>query len=118
MWIRPGNLPETFLFSSIRLIYGEIKSRRADSNRLPLLITSDHSGVAGVCTGLQMPHIQAAFSSLACSVLHRIAFPVVSEWYQDERQLQSDSRSNGTPSRPSLEPQSADTGFRMLHSIS
>jgi len=43
-------------------------------------------------------------------VLHRIAFPVVSEWYQDERQLQSDGRFNGTPSRPS-EPQSAVTGF-------
>src|SRR5918994_6754998 len=30
------------------------KSRRADSNRLPLLITSDRSGVAGVCRGLQI----------------------------------------------------------------
>jgi hypothetical protein len=28
------------------------ESRRADSNRLPLLITSDPSGVAGACTGL------------------------------------------------------------------
>jgi hypothetical protein len=36
---------------------GKTKSRRADSNRLPLLITSDHSGVAGGCTGLQIPHI-------------------------------------------------------------
>jgi hypothetical protein len=36
---------------------GKKESRRADSNRLPLLITSDHSGVAGVCRGLQMPHI-------------------------------------------------------------
>jgi hypothetical protein len=35
----------------------KIRSRRADSNRLPLLITSDHSGVAGVFRGLQMPHI-------------------------------------------------------------
>jgi hypothetical protein len=33
------------------------ESRRADSNRLPLLITSDRSYVAGVCTGLQIPHI-------------------------------------------------------------
>jgi hypothetical protein len=33
------------------------ESRRADSNRLTLLITSDRSGVAGVCRGLQMPHI-------------------------------------------------------------
>jgi hypothetical protein len=32
-----------------------LESRRADSKRLPLLITSDHSGVAGVCSGLQMP---------------------------------------------------------------
>jgi hypothetical protein len=38
---------------------------------------------------------------------------VVSDWYQDERQLQSDSRSNGKPSRPS-EPQSADTCFQVL----
>jgi transposase len=29
-------------------------------------------------------------------VLHHIALPVVSEWYQDERQLQSDGRSNET----------------------
>jgi hypothetical protein len=33
------------------------KSRRADSNRLALLITSDRSCVAGVCRGLQFPHI-------------------------------------------------------------
>ena len=33
------------------------ESRRADSNRLPLLITSDRSCVAGVCRGLQMPLI-------------------------------------------------------------
>jgi hypothetical protein len=32
------------------------ESRRADSNRLPLLITSDNSCVAGVCTGLQTSH--------------------------------------------------------------
>ena len=42
-----------------------------------------------------MPHIQRSFLSLPCSVLHRIAFPVVSEWYQDERQLQTDGRSGG-----------------------
>jgi hypothetical protein len=33
------------------------EGRRADSNRLLLLITSDQSGVAGVYRGLQMPHI-------------------------------------------------------------
>jgi len=36
----------------------------------------------GVCTGLQIPHTQAGFSSPACYVLHRIALPVVSEWCQ------------------------------------
>src|SRR5215208_4748051 len=39
------------------------ESRRAGSNRLPLLITSDPSGVAGVCTTLQIPHISTAFLS-------------------------------------------------------
>jgi hypothetical protein len=39
---------------------------------------------------------------------------VVSDWYQNERQLQFDSASNGTPSRPSLEPQSADSCFWAL----
>jgi hypothetical protein len=33
------------------------ESRRADSNRWPHLLTSDNSGVAGVCTSLQNPHI-------------------------------------------------------------
>jgi len=75
-----------------------------------LLITSDHSGVAGVCTGLTLPHFQVAFFAAPCPVLHRIAFPVVSDWYQDERQLQSDSRSNDTDPRPP-EPQSADSCF-------
>ncbi len=32
--------------------------------------------------GLQIPHTQAAFLSLPCPVLHRIALPVVSEWCQ------------------------------------
>ena len=62
---------------------------------------------------MQMPHIGRGFFSLPCCVLHRIALPVVSEWYQDERQIQSDSRSSGKPSRPS-EPQSADIGFWAL----
>ena len=43
-----------------------------------LLITSDQSCVAQVCTGLQMPHIYAVFFSGACPRLHRIALPVVS----------------------------------------
>jgi hypothetical protein len=32
---------------------------------------------------LQIPHIQAVFLSPVCCVLHRIAFAVVSEWYQE-----------------------------------
>jgi hypothetical protein len=32
---------------------------------------------------LQIPHIQRDFCSLVCCVLHRIAFPVMSEWYQN-----------------------------------
>ncbi len=58
--------------------------KRADerTRTADLLITSDNSCVAGVCTSLQIPHIQGVSSSLACCVLHRIAFPVVSEWCQ------------------------------------
>jgi hypothetical protein len=46
----------------------------------------------------------AGFLSVPCPALQRIAFPVVSEWYQDERQLHSYGGSNGLPSRcpPSL----------------
>jgi hypothetical protein len=49
------------------------ESRRADSNRLLLLITSDHSGVAGVCRGLQIPHRQRVFYSQYCPLLQGIA---------------------------------------------
>ena len=31
---------------------------------------------------MRNPHIEGVFSSGACTVLHRIVFPVVSEWYQ------------------------------------
>ena len=32
---------------------------------------------------MQIPHIWGAFFALGCCVLHRIAFAVVSEWYQE-----------------------------------
>jgi hypothetical protein len=32
---------------------------------------------------LQFPHIWAVFSAPGCCVLHRIAFAVVSDWYQE-----------------------------------
>src|SRR5215213_7851285 len=47
-----------------------------------LLITSDNSDVAGVCSGLPFPHFQAVFSAPGCRVLHSIALPVVSEYCQ------------------------------------
>ena len=31
---------------------------------------------------MQIPHFQAVFSAPGCCMLHRIALPVVSEWYQ------------------------------------
>jgi hypothetical protein len=61
-----------------------MRKKRADeqTRTADLLITSEPIGVAGVCTGLQIPHIWAVFSSPVCPALHRIAFPVVSEWCQ------------------------------------
>ena len=58
------------------------EKQRADerTRTADLLITSDNSYVAGTCRGLQIPHFKAAFSAPASRVLHRIAFPVVSEW--------------------------------------
>src|SRR5829696_2343063 len=79
-------------------------------NRLPLLqlrvIAQALQGCAGDCKcpiyrGVSLPCL-----AQCCTVLR-------SRRYQDERQLQSDSRSNGTHSRPS-EPQSADTRFQAL----
>ena len=63
---------------------GLVLAKRADerTRTADLLITSDKSCVAGVCTSLQISHIQADFLSLLCPVLHRMAFPVVSEWCQ------------------------------------
>src|SRR5215218_582862 len=49
--------------------------------------------------------------------LHRIALPVVTEWYQEERPLQSDGRSNGTDPRPPQESQSADIGCHGLPGV-
>jgi hypothetical protein len=51
------------------------RTRTAD-----LPITSDNSGVAGVCLELQFLHRLGDFLALAYPVLHRIAFAVVSEW--------------------------------------
>ena len=31
---------------------------------------------------MQYPHSEAGSSALGCCALHRIAFPVVSKWYQ------------------------------------
>ena len=68
----PLCIPE-FSLQNARKKRADERTRTAD-----LLITSDNSGVAEVCRDLQIPHIWAVFSSPACSVLHGIAFPVVS----------------------------------------
>jgi hypothetical protein len=61
---------------SYSAFYLQIKgkeSRRADSNRLPLLITSVRSVVAERCRSLHIPHKEAVFYSLDCPVLQSIA---------------------------------------------
>ena len=73
------------------------KSRRADSNRLPLLITSDHSRVAGVCRGSQghgeqpsgVPH-----SRLRSDLDHALSAPV-----PVSQTLFENSGANGAKSR-------------------
>jgi len=65
------------------LLPAKIRSRRADSNRCPNLITNVRSVVAGGCRALQNPHFYRGFLSPVCSVLHRIALPMVLEWYQE-----------------------------------
>src|SRR5829696_8507141 len=96
-----------FLKSSL---LSRIESRRADlRTAYPCslrVIAQALQGCAGDCKcpiyrGVSLPCL-----AQCCTVLR-------SRRYQDERQLQSDSRSNGTHSRPS-EPQSADTRFQAL----
>ena len=48
---------------------------------------------------MQIPHLQATFSSLACCVLHRIAFPVGSEWYQQKHSSFTILLTRGTHSK-------------------
>ena len=59
-------------------------TQRADerTRTADLLITSEQLGVAGRCTGLQIPHRYAVLSSADCCELHHIALPVVSKWCQ------------------------------------
>jgi hypothetical protein len=52
------------------MLYGHKESRRADSNRFPLLITSDPSGVAGGLHSLANP---AYLKRFLCSGLLRVA---------------------------------------------
>ena len=81
--VHRSRLYDKALFSFRVLPANRGKERADERTRTAfLLITSDNSYVAGTCRGLQIPHFKAAFSAPACRVLHRIAFPVVSEWYQ------------------------------------
>src|SRR5919107_3482364 len=67
------------------------------------VITQALQRVARSCKSCIFRGVSLLRLAPCCTVLR-------SRWYQDERQLQSDSRSNGTHSRPS-EPQSADPRF-------
>ncbi len=49
------------------------------------------TGVSFATTEGEIPHSKAVFSAPGCPVLHRIALPVVSEWYQ---------KATGDASRP------------------
>jgi hypothetical protein len=73
-----GPSPRIFRLWVLRLSAPIRESRRADSNPFPALATSDQLPVAEACTRLQIPHIQAASAAPGCSLLHRIALPVVS----------------------------------------
>ena len=75
-WCQKGSkLSRPFLMSFTFYLHIEIKeeSRRADSNRLPLLITSVRSVVAGHCTELRIPHRKRVLCSLYCPLLQGIA---------------------------------------------
>src|SRR5919112_4496622 len=74
-----------------------VKSQGVRTRTAFLLITSDHSGVAGGCLGLQNPHSQAAFSASGCPVVHLIAFPVLSEWYQLRHRVRTTRSSQAAP---------------------
>jgi hypothetical protein len=49
-----------------------------------------HQALPGCAGRLQNPHIQALLLYVPCPWLHRIAFPVVSEWYQFRQKLLRD----------------------------
>jgi hypothetical protein len=74
----PDHLQRLYLYRIFALSTPIRESRRADSNRLPNLITSDPSGVAGGCRDLQIPHFKGvSLLGVAprCTVLR-------SRWFQ------------------------------------
>jgi hypothetical protein len=91
------------------VVRADERTRTADLTSLRVII---HVllGLAGVCRSCISRPIYCLCLAQCCTVLRS---RVVSEWYQEERQLQSDGRSNDTDPRPS-EPQSADTCFQAL----
>ena len=64
---------EPLIFVMQRMIEVRVKSRRANSNRFTAPATSVRSVVAGCCRGLQIPHRQAVYCSLDCSLLQGVA---------------------------------------------
>src|SRR5215213_550946 len=80
-WVIPGQIPDgagwrvAYVSGTFRfyVICRKMKSRRADSNRLSLLITSVRSVVAERCTSLQILYRQGVLCSLHCPLLQGIA---------------------------------------------
>src|SRR5215204_5440117 len=92
----PTRVPGASSVKSLLFIYEHKETRRADLRTADLLITSDHSGVAGVCRGLQC-RISRRLSLLrvaaCCTVLR-------SRWYQSGiRTSDSDSLTSGPIAR-------------------
>ena len=72
--------------SSHRIITLPMRNKREPTSGLEPLTCSLRviaSGVAGGCSGVANPAYLSGFFSPVCCVLHRIALPVVSEWYQE-----------------------------------
>jgi ABC-type Fe3+ transport system permease subunit len=63
-----------------QLTQSDEQTRTADLISLRVM----HQTWQGFCTSLQVSYRKAAILASACPVLHRIAFPVVSEWCQRE----------------------------------
>src|SRR5215213_809176 len=62
--------------------YAELERADERTRTADLLITSDYSALQEFAGACKSPYLSRFLFPLPCSVLHRIAFPVVSEWCQ------------------------------------